>query len=303
MDVHDYPDDLRTSVGRQPITYLSEKFQKCDVRIVPVTGTLTDRGSEYLKAVRDINSRTSDGICLRLARDELEDPVFLEHLVLTALDALVVSPSHTDIVLNFDFVGGDKPDRLRSVALEALEVISRIGPFRNVVLSGTSIPAQLGRRTQGEVLRLRRVELDVWMDVMRTVRASMPIALGDHGVIEIHHTPPGKPIRVPARIRYTTQNHHVIRRADRKDYLALCKELLSSSDYCGPNFSFGDQRMYVGGKFSPGPAVGNDTNHHLEFVSDQVWRQIQASGRANLFALPEFSPRPWLAQILDVEHH
>ena len=167
MDVHDYPDDLRTSVGQQPITYLSEKFQKCDVRIVPVTGTLTDRGSEYLKAVRDINSRTSDGICLRLARDELEDPVFLEHLVLTALDALVVSPSHTDIVLNFDFVGGDKPDRLRSVALEALEVISRIGPFRNVVLSGTSIPAQLGRRTQGEVLRLRRVELDVWMDVMR----------------------------------------------------------------------------------------------------------------------------------------
>lgn len=207
--------------------------------------------------------------------------------------------------MNFAFVGNDKAERLRSVARDAIDAIIRIGNFRNIVLSGTSIPAQLGKRTKGEVLRFRRVEYDIWSDVARMLASTRDLAFGDHGIIEIHHAPPAKVVNVPARIRYTTPLDHVIRRAARGDYQQLCKELVTSKDFMGRNFSIGDQKlasvaMFGAGKFSPGPAVANDANHHIEFVSQQVWQHIGACGGEGQFALPRALSRAWLNQLLDI---
>ena len=155
------------------------------------------------------------------------------------------------------------------------------------------------------MLRFRRVKYDIWSDVSRMLVGTRDLAFGDHGVVETHHTAPGKVVNVPARIRYTTQHEHVIRRAARGDYQSLCKELYGSKDFMGQNFSFGDQRlasvaMFGAGKFSPGTAVAHDANHHIEFVSQQVWQHIGACGGEGQFALPKAMSRAWLNQLLDI---
>lgn len=305
FDVHDFPPELVTETGLQPIEYLAQRLRRSGTVCVPVTGTISDRGPEYVESVRDIAVTDHKGVCLRLARDELEEPTFLEEAIGATLEALRVSPGKTDLVMNFAFVGNDKAERLRSVARDAIDAIIRIGNFRNIVLSGTSIPAQLGKRTKGEALRFRRVEYDIWSDVARMLASTRDLAFGDHGIIEIHHAPPAKVVNVPARIRYTTPLDHVIRRAARGDYQQLCKELVTSKDFMGRNFSIGDQKlasvaMFGAGKFSPGPAVANDANHHIEFVSQQVWQHIGACGGEGQFALPRALSRAWLNQLLDI---
>lgn len=306
FDVHDYPPELTTGAGLQPIEHLAERLRHTGARCVPVTGTIEDRGRAYVETVRNIVDADSGGVCLRVARDEIEEPTLLAATIGATLAALKVTPDRTDLVMNFAFVGGEKPERLRSVARDALDAINLVGVFRNIVLSGTSIPAQLGKRTKGEALRFRRIEYDVWADVSRMLAGTQGLAFGDHGIVEIHHTAPGKVVNVPARIRYTTPSEHVIRRAARGDYHLLCRELVNSKDFMGKNFSVGDQQfatvaMSDAGKFSPGLAVAHDANHHIEFVSGQTWQHIQECGGERMFAMPKLASRAWMPQLLDIE--
>jgi hypothetical protein len=128
---------------------------------------------------------------------------------------------------------------------------------------------------------------------------SATVALGDYGVIGAHHVPPDGPVYVPSRIRYTTAHEHVFRRAKRGEYRAICRELLNSDEFSGPSFSFGDQRMNRSanghsGPGNPGMWVTNDTSHHLELVSQQVWTILQQQKLTGRFALPKPKSRPWL---------
>lgn len=299
VDVHDLSPDLRTSQGHQPITYLLEQLRICGSRAIPVTGTEVTRGREYLDTIRGLLARNKNGVCLRLARDELIEPRLLYSSVVDLLGFLGLGPAEVDVVLDFEYVGKDRVEALRATALEALQAVRHIGLFRNVVVSGTSVPDKLNKRTQGKTVRAPRVELSLWAQVIGTFAEPVPIALGDCGVIGAYHAPPGTPVYVPSRSRYTTAGEHVFRRANRDEYHVICRELLDSDDFSGSSFSFGDDQMSksANGRTGPGnPAVwvANDTNHHLERVSAQAWNNLREQGLIHRFSLPEPQPQPWL---------
>lgn len=299
VDVHDLSPDLRTSVGEQPIAYLLQRLQMRGSRAIPVTGTKATRGSEYLDTLHGILPRTKDGVCLRLARDELIEPRLLYSSVVDLLGFLGLGPADVDVVLDFEYVGKDQVEALRATALEALQAIHRVGRFRNVVVSGTSIPEHLNKRTQGKIVRVPRVELPLWTQILGTFAEPVPIALGDCGVIGAYHAPPGTPVHVPSRIRYTTATEHVFRRANRDEYHVICRELLETEEFSGARFSFGDYQMSKSangrtGPGNPGAWVANDTNHHLERVSAQAWNVLREQGLAHHFSLSEPKLQPWL---------
>jgi hypothetical protein len=77
VDVHDLSPDLVTSSREQPITYLLDLLQILGSRAIPVTGTEVDRGKEYLNTIRALSARSTEGVCLRFARDELNEPKLL----------------------------------------------------------------------------------------------------------------------------------------------------------------------------------------------------------------------------------
>jgi hypothetical protein len=299
VDVHDLSPELRTSTGTQPIAYLLEQLLMRGSRAIAVTGTEITRGAEYLDAIRGLICQSRDGLCLRLARDELDEPKVLYSRISALLDFLALSPAAVDVVLDFEYVGKDAIESLRATALEALQSIHRIGSFRNIVVSGTSVPEQLNKRTQGKIVRVPRVELPVWIQVIGTFAEPVSIGFSDCGVIGAYYAPPGKPVNAPSRSRYTTATEHVFRRANRNEYSAICRDLLNTKDFSGPNFSRGDQQMSRSGNGHTGPGnpgmwVSNDTNHHLELVSTQVWNILRQHGFDSRFALPKPKSRPWL---------
>jgi hypothetical protein len=104
---------------------------------------------------------------------------------------------------------------------------------------------------------------------------------------------------VPPRIRYTTANDHIFYRAKSGEYPEICKQLVSSNDFAGESFSAGDLRISQCARDAadPGAASGGiatDTNHHLEFASEQAWRFLHEAGLSDRFALPEPHHFPWL---------
>lgn len=168
VDVHDLAPDLRTPHGEQPIAYLMEQLRMRGIRGIPVTGTETTRGMDYVHSIRDLRTNTMKGVCLRLAPDELAEPKLLYSSVSDLLGLLALEPAMADIVLDFEFVGQEhsRIEGLRATALEALQAICKVGQFRNIVLCGTSVPENLNKGTHGRVVRVPRVELALWKQVI-----------------------------------------------------------------------------------------------------------------------------------------
>lgn len=289
-----------------PLTRSRLTPQRFGSRAIPVAGTEADRGQEYLNTIRGLMARSTEGVCLRFARDELIETNLLRSSIESLLKYLEISPTMVDVVLDFCYVGRDRVESLRATTLEALQAIHGIGPFRNVTVAGSSMPDVLNKRDQGKVRREARVELDLWSKVVATVGDSITIALGDYGVVGAHHAPPGKPVSVPSRSRYTTLNDHVFRRAKPNEYPEICRQLVDTKDFLGPNFSVGDQNMKNSAMGLTGPGnpaiwVASDTNHHLELVSAQAWSVLQQHGLDDRFALAVPKAHPWLQpELLDV---
>lgn len=305
VDVHDLPLDWKTTSGAQPIAYVVDYLRSRGSRVIPVTGTESDRGEDYLRTIRALVSRRDDGACLRLARDDLSEPRLLRSSISAVLDLIKLAPETIDIVLDLRYVGRESVESLRAMTLEALQVIEGLGQFRNIAIAGSSVPDVMNKRDQGKVRREPRVELQLWSQTLDAFAASVPIPLSDYAIAGAHYVPPAKMVRPPARVRYTTLRDHVFRRANRGEHRALCRQLIESEDYLGDTFSAGDQRLHLSanGRTGPGtPAlwVGYDTNHHLELVSEQAWKILQQRGVDNRFALSTPVSRPWLQpELLD----
>jgi hypothetical protein len=299
IDVHDLPLEWRTSSGMQPISFVVDVLRARGSRAIPVTGTEENRDGTYVSAVREIAGATKDGACLRLTRDELSEPQLLRDAVHKTVDLLALDPSEIDVVLDFRYVGKDGVEGLRGITLNALQVLLAIGSFRNFVFAGGSVPEMLTKRDNGAVRRQQRVELEAWTGIHQVFSESIPLSFSDYGVLSPHYVPPGKIVRPPARIRYTTAQEHVFRRAKRGEHAVICEQLITSIDYMGATFSIGDQRLEQSAKHMIGPGspamwVGYDTNHHLEFVSHQIWQLLEVFSKRNLFTIPAPSRHPWL---------
>ncbi len=238
-------------------------------------------------------------MCLRLDRDELSDPGQLPHSLNALLAAISAEPANTNSLFDYRFVGRETPEAIRASALEALYAISGIGQFRNILLAGASIPDRLGKQDVGKVRRETRVELEAWSQLLSALMSRIPVVLSDYGIVGAHYVTPSGVVTVPSRSRYTTERGHVFRRAKRGGHVETCKQVAASSDFLGETFSAGDRRvgLVARGQAKPGAPVSwgtDDTTHHLELVSAQTWRVLQAQGLDGRFNLAAPSRRPWL---------
>ncbi len=281
--------------GAHPLTYVFEHLNMHGIQAIPVTGTAADRDATYSSAAQSIVRQGQRGALLRLAREDLENRSTLSSAISEALDFLKLTPAACDLLFDFRYILAKEVNGLRALALEVLQIATRLGNFRNMIVAGGSIPEQLGKQTQGQVRREARVEFGLWSELM----AAFPVVYSDYGVLSPLYVPPKGVVNVPSRIRYSTETDHVFRRGNRNEYPALCKSLVASPEFAGENFSLGDLRIYRCAKetIKPGNptlSVASDANHHLELVSGQVWRALESSGLAGRFSLPEPVRRPWL---------
>ena len=300
VDARDFPVDYEVA-GTSPSAFVSERVAAHGFKGIPATGTEIERGRDYVHRIGRVAAVLGHGACIRVEREEVVDSTSLKESLSKTLDLLRIPESQIDLLLDLDFVGRDTPMRLQSIILEAVQTATALGSFRNIMIAGGSIPEQLGKRDTGVVRREPRVEMEAWSQVQSIT--NYPIAFGDFGVTNPRYVKPGKAVNVPARIRYTTFQEHVLLRSGRNGHPDLCRQLVEMAEYEGPSYSAGDQRMKLAARgyaSSGNPAiwVAGDLNHHLEKVSEQAWQVVVQSGNASRYSLPEPRHYPWLQQEL-----
>jgi hypothetical protein len=162
-----------------------------------------------------------------------------------------------------------------------------VGPWRNVVLLGTTMPRSLGGGIveAGTVGRLARKEWLLWLALRQSGVSRLP-TYGDYAVQ--HPEPPldvteGQlPLGMRGAIRYTHETVTVIPRAKaprheegREQYRQLCRVLVDQPEFAGRAYTWGDRQVAecADGSREPGWEDhwrGAGTSHHLRFVVDQL---------------------------------
>jgi Beta protein len=252
------------------------------LRFVPVVW-VGESTALHRKLVSDAALHDGCGVALRYRSRKVIQPVGmkLRDYLSTQLAEVGVEASQADLVVDLEHLDADTevdvPELVRSLN-EMLEV----GPWRAVVLLGTSIPSMMSCIDEGTVGSLPRREWDLWSQLKQRDDLRRMPSFGDYA---IQHPQPPKDTGGPgmrANVRYTTERDTLVARGEgpvlqegREQYVDLCQQLVARPEFAGASYSWGDSIIAgcAAGNIPPGAQPlwrGAGTSHHLQHVTDQL---------------------------------
>ena len=269
----------RMSTGAHPMTYNFDGARIKRLQLVPVTGLTRD--DDYQSACRDASARDKRGVCLRLQREDFEDGVDLAAQISGLQRSLLVPLAEMDLILDLRGIDAADESPDESNALSMIQRMPNLDSWRSFTLAATSFPVNLMGLAPSQTSAIRRREWRLWRNIIAQLRTRLP-AFSDYA---ISHPQPSEVdprlMRASASIRYTAQDTWLIFKAKNlRDYgysqfHAVCRNVLRSNEYTGPDYSWGDryihecaQRRVTSGNLTTWRKVG--TSHHLALVATQI---------------------------------
>jgi hypothetical protein len=275
--------------GSRPVlSVIHAAARKRSLAFVPVL-RLSD-AKTVTSQIADTAACDGRGVALRypLLGSVNPDGRRVESIIKEALDAVQVETSRADLLMDLAYLSEDT--EIDTVDLASLiDELVAIGPWRSVVLLGTSMPRSLGGGIviAGTIGRLPRREWLLWSALNKSRLSRLP-TYGDYAIQ--HPEPPldvvaGQiPLGIRGAIRYSHETETVIPRAKaprheegREQYRQLCEVLVNQPEFAGRDFTWGDRQIAecAAGDCEPGWEDhwrGAGTSHHLRLVVDQLAR-------------------------------
>jgi hypothetical protein len=199
------------------------------------------------------------------------------------LSALGHEAGDADLIVDLEYI--DPDDELDPDGIAAsLRQMLNVGPWRSIVLLGTSTPAMMSCVEEGTVGSIPRKEWELWSQLRQCDLERMP-TFGDYAIQNPHppHDPGGPGMR--ANIRYTANGETLVARGrgpfyeeGNAQYRDLCEKLVARAEFAGRDFSWGDGVIddCAQGEEEPGGQRvwrGAGTSHHLRVVTEQLASQ------------------------------
>lgn len=243
--------------------------------IVPVTRL--ERSSEFQLAIKSVVKADKSGVCLRLTVDEIFDRSFVSVLQNT-LEKIAVEVQECDLVIDAMYVREVKPLQ------EILDAIPQLPNWRTVTFLGGAFPKDLQEYEKDSVHRITRNEWFYFREQIQLLSQGMRLPVfGDYTVQHAAYSEPPDHCNPSASIRYAHEDCWVIMRGHglthkgslgNDQYLAEAQLLCGMDEYCGEEFSQGDEYISSSwknkNKGTPRTWIRAGINHHMEFVSSQV---------------------------------
>lgn len=238
-------------------------------------------------ALAKINMASNGVSAARIRVTQLYDPT-VQSVIDTLVRECAIKPNHSMLLIDLDHFDDSKAVLNAQVAETYLRGIKNIKDWAAVVIAGTSFPQDLSGVNRSSIDFIKRAQWELWHTLWNK-RSSIPQmpAFGDYGIShpELVEVDPRVMVQTAA-IRYTTENHWMIVKGVAatgkhgkgfNQTETLCGALVKRPEFCGRGFSYGDSYIddRAKGKVSKGNAttwrkIG--TNHHIEFVVDQLAR-------------------------------
>lgn len=270
---------LPTRTGETTAAEMAYDYaRRHQLAFIPVAWTTSRAGHVNATA----NAAVCDGRGLALRHRVLGSTsaagIPLDELLARCLADLRLPANETDLLLDLGYLDEDIEVSSSRVARLAAKAAS-VGPWRRIVLSGSSVPKTMGCVPEDGSGMLERREWALWLSLPAELREALDF--GDYGIQ--HPTPPkdGGP-GMRANIRYTLPDAHLVVRGrgdvrveGAAQYVALCQRLVASGHFAGPKYTWGDDLIQrcADSHVPPGDQTtwrAAGTAHHLRVLSEQV---------------------------------
>lgn len=266
--------------GIHPLTYIFDLMRSNNIKAIPTTGF--DRDEANNEAVAKTISADERGVCIRLLTEDVENTKKLGSNITQMLQTLKVPSEQTHILLDFKELKNEDIAWAAETVVSAINNVPDIGNYASLTVAATGFPGSLSEVGTQATMKIQRTELYFWKTILNQNNISRIPTFGDYGIANpVTLDLDWRIIPLIANIRYTLEKEWlIIRGKDQKKYggkqgYQLSKILIKSSDYCRPDYCWGDRYISDCAKELVGPGslttwrkVG--TNHHLTFVSEQI---------------------------------
>jgi Beta protein len=271
VDAGEVPPDTSLRHGGGVLGEVLTELAAANVPVIPVVraGVLEDwaDAGRYARPY---------GMVLRLRPAELDaDAEILVPPLLAALGRIDVRAENTDLMLDFAALEGlARPGVARQVAR-----LRAAAPWRSVTIASGAFPGDLRGVAQGEVVSIRRRDVDLWRALRAGFAYGGELDYADYGVFHPHGTPNRNGWRAArenqSQLRYTVQDRWlVLKGAPKRDFPDLCRRVRALPEFT-PDLGAADQAIvaYASGWHGTGDSTtwrGISTAHHLDFVTDRL---------------------------------
>lgn len=281
IDLPWFKEDEDLADGRVALEAVLADCADSGVKAIPVVSRMSS--PKYL-ASAGAHAKTSGlGLCLRLLVEDFEEDVDIDAEINRLLKSCGVNESASDLVIDLEDLG---PEGSRAV-LVTRSVFSMIGghkSWRRVILAAASFPEDLSDVNAATVSTLPRREWELWKTLQRrpNLLPRPDIIFGDYAISNpVQKELDPRTMRMSASIRYTTQENWLVvkgrnvRQYGFDQYFELCKALTKRPEFCGKNYSWGDNYIAECALERTGPGNATTwrkvgTNHHLTVVVQAI---------------------------------
>lgn len=196
--------------GSWPLAALLSALRRGRINFIPTIGL--DRVEHCADLVRDSITKDRRGCCLRLWESDLEAMSDLGSQIDSLLNVLNTKATEVDLLIDFK----DKvPSRVTLPLL--IDALPRVDEWRNLILSSSSFPVNLGDVEKNSIEELERLEWTAWIFVrerQRKAKKRVP-TFSDYGInhpdlVDDELDP--RIITMSPNIRYTGAASYVIAR-------------------------------------------------------------------------------------------
>jgi hypothetical protein len=282
LDLPCLGDDERLEGGEVAIGAVLTNCATVGVNAIPVVSRASS--ADYLAACGEYSATSGTGNCVRMYVEDFEEEVDLDVEVARMLTGLGVGDATSvDLVIDLEDLGRDA-SRAVLVARSVFSMIPKKDEWRNIILAAASFPEDLSDVDAATTTTLPRHEWDLWKTLQRrpNVLPRRDLIFGDYAIS--HPIPKEldpRTMRMSANIRYTTHENWLVvkgrnvRQYGFDQYFDLCGTLAGRPEYCGQDYSWGDEYIAECASRSKGP--GNATtwrkvgvNHHMTLMVHEI---------------------------------
>ncbi len=288
IDINLIDPTKRMKNGHHPIKYIFDDLRTHRCQGIPVTGI--NRETHYQNEVKSAFSVDKFGLCIRINLREATLPDFKSNLDLL-LKKLEVDTEECHLILDLYAPNFVPVDGFAKLVTSIIKKLPCLDQWRTFTILGTSFPASMGEVKLG-VSIIQRYEWLLYLLVNELLSVT-DVRIPTFGDYAISHPKvlqlDMRLVKPSATIRYTIDKAWIILKGPNvrdngfEQYQEYCKKLVSSSYFCGAEFSEGDG--YIAACANGTGSTGNltawrrvGTNHHIEKLVYDISNFYDSSG-------------------------
>lgn len=261
-----------------PFTVLAQRAKDEGLHMVPVVSlgspTCAYQGADAVKKT------LGHGVALRIVGEDFDNPEFDRDIDMLLDIMLGVKAEDVDVVVDLGQIPGEGLTPLVVGMRNLLRMVPPY-PWRSLSMVASSFPENLSDIPSSGGAYVSRGEWKLWKALTEKPLRRVP-NYGDYTVV--HPLPfefDPRMMQMGAKVKYTTEDSWLvikgrgIRSKGYAQYRDLARQIMELVDYCGPEFSWGDD--FIKKCAEDGEGTGNQTtwvrvgvNHHMEFVLNQL---------------------------------